>query len=144
MSKLFRAALCVCMTLAGCDRLPSPVLLSDTCAIDVPARGRAVERGAQMHIGGWAFDGISGLSPEDVYLQLIFEDQRSVKSLNAPRGAKRPDVVKAYAMPGAEDSGFNVVVDTSVLDQGRYTIYVLQKTKDRTLLCAKDFHFTLK
>lgn len=144
MSRYAFAAICICTALAACDRAPLPILLSDSCAVDVPARGGLVERGAKLHVGGWAFDRIAGNAPDNVHVQLVSEDQRTVKSFSAPRGRKRLDVVKAYGAPGAESSGFDVILETSALEPGRYAIYVLQGTHEKLLLCANDFHFFIK
>ena len=104
MIKLAIAVAAFSSLLAGCGGEPLPVLLSKTCSVDVPATGSVAERGRPLHVGGWAFDSVSGISHEKIVLQLVSDDQRTVKVVKATRGTKRPDVVKAYDAPGAESS----------------------------------------
>ena len=130
--------------LNACGNDPAPVIITSTCSIDVPATDSIVERGKPLHVGGWAFDKVSGNSPEKVRLQLLAEDQRTSITVNAIRGTKRPDVVKAYDAPGAEASGFDANVDTSALVPGKYAVYVIQESKGAMLLCPKENAFSVK
>lgn len=144
MSKHHFAAIAATLLIAACSNEERPLLLSDSCSVDLPQKETTVARGQPLPIGGWAFDKTSGTSPEDVSIQLVSEDQRTVKIIKAARGTKRADVAKALNVPGAEGSGFDAAADTSALNPGKYAIYVVQKTDAKTMLCARDFTFSVK
>lgn len=143
MSKRHFAVIAASLFIAACGNEEHPLLLSDSCVVDHPLKETAIERGKPLPVGGWAFDKTSGLSPENVSIQVVSEDQRTVKIIKATRGTKRPDVAKALNAPGAEGSGFDVAVDTSALNPGKYAIYVIQKTDAKTMLCAREFTFSV-
>lgn len=130
--------------LASCADSSSPVFVTNTCHVDVPPREAVVAANAPLNFGGWAFDGKAGLSPARVRVQFVSSDRRTVKTFDAKRGTKRPDVVKAHNAPGAEDSGFDGSIAAGSLAPGTYDVIVLQELSSGVLVCANVYAISVK
>ena len=126
----------ISLLLAACGASNSPIIITNSCAIDVPAEKAIHSTAQELHVGGWAFDRRLNTSPEKVNIQITSIDHKVIKIYAAMRGTKRPDVVKALNATGAELSGFNVLVPPNELVSGDYEIVVLQDLPNGTLVCS--------
>jgi hypothetical protein len=120
------------------DVKDKPVNTTIYCSIDTPEKGKLMPVTQGFVVSGWAFDERSETSPESIALQFIGTDGQVFKSFDAKRGTKRPDVVKAFKQPGAEMSGFGVVIPANSLLPGKYKITLLQTMPEYMVTCTKD------
>jgi hypothetical protein len=125
------------------DAKDKPVNTSIYCSIDAPAKGIQLPLTQDIAVGGWAFDERSETSPENIVVQFISANGQVFKSFDAKRGAKRPDVVKAVKHPGAEMSGFGVVIPAKSLLPGKYNIVLLQTMPEYTVTCTNNFIYEI-
>lgn len=124
------------LLLAACNKANPPIITSGFCAIDQPIANATLSAAQNINMGGWAYDKQTGTSPEHVRIQFTSTDRQVSKTFDAKRGTKRPDVVKAFNAPGAEMSGFDLVVPANSLVPGKYEIVILQDLPNVTLFCG--------
>ena len=110
---------------------------STFCAIDTIKNGAVITTAEQIYVAGWAFDELSDSTPEHVHVKFTSTNEQASKTFDAQRGAKRPDVVKAFNKPGVEMSGFDLMVPANTLATGKYKIVILQDTPKYNLSCDK-------
>ena len=128
----------VLFLLSACDSGKS-VQVIESCAIDQPSNGGTLATNQAIVITGWAYDKQSASSPEQVSVQLNGEGTHLFKAVRT----KRPDVVIAFNTPGAEMSGYQVVVPANTLVAGQYEVVILQDTPERTLRCSREHIVTV-
>jgi len=132
------------VALVACSKQPT-TLVSTTCNIDTPKKDITLPVANDFLVGGWAFDKVTGSSPESIELQFASENRKLIETIKAARGTKRPDVAKAFNMPGAESSGFDVVVKAGTLKPAKYSVSVVQKLPDNiSLICSQEHFITIK
>ena len=128
----------VLFLLSACDSGKS-VQVIESCFIDQPSNGATLATNQAIAITGWAYDKQSASSPGQVSVQLNGEGTHLFKAVRT----KRPDVVVAFNTPGAEMSGYQVVVPSNTLVAGQYEVVILQDTPERTLKCTKEHIVTV-
>ena len=128
----------VLFLLSACDS-GKIVQVIESCFIDQPSNGGTLATNQAIVITGWAYDKQSASSPEQVSVQLNGEGTHLFKAVRT----KRPDVVVAFNTPGAEISGYQVVVPANTLVAGQYEVVILQDTPERTLKCTREHIVTV-
>ena len=103
----------------------------ESCFLDTPVNGSQVHLSQDFKIVGWAYDKNSLSSPEHVSVELNSNETK----VFAAKRVRRPDVVKSFNTPGAEMSGYEVVIPANSLVVGHYEITILQETPEHNLKC---------
>jgi len=132
MNKLL-ISLTALLFLSACESGKNEQIV-DSCFVDVPANGAILSTNQDFKIAGWAYDKATATSPAQVSVELSGED---TKTFVATR-VSRMDVVKAFNTPGAEMSGYDVIVPANSLVAGSYDITIWQETPERKLKCVKN------
>jgi|GEM_PF-1179165 len=132
MNKLL-ISLTALLFLSACESGKNEQIV-DSCFVDVPANGAILSTNQDFKIAGWAYDKATATSPAQVSVELSGED---TKIFVATR-VSRMDVVKAFNTPGAEMSGYDVIVPANSLVAGSYDITIWQETPERKLKCVKN------
>jgi len=141
MKKL--SVLLFALLIAACSKQPA-ILNVASCAFDAPINNSQLALNSSVTFGGWAYDSFSQTSPESVFVQLASEDGKNIKTIEAKRGTKRPDVASVKGVPKAIDSGFDVIADLNGLPAGKYEATLIQKNNDDLLIqCGNPFFLTI-
>ena len=130
---------------AGCNAGPDPekVVATQYCSLDniLGATGAGLifssPVGTTLTFQGWAVDIANGKVPRDVSLQLIDAKDQVVASYEGSSGAKRPDLVKAFNVPGIEDGGFGITGRVNVVP-AEYNIQLSEYINGRLLVCRTN------
>lgn len=136
MKLIFGLAASLILTACGSGE---SVQVVESCFIDAPVNNSKLPTGQDFKVSGWAYDKQASSSPEQVSVLL---NGKESKTFVATR-VKRPDVVKAFNTPGAEMSGYEVIVPANSLAAGQYQVVIVQTSPDRKLKCLKDYMLTV-
>ena len=103
----------------------------ESCFLDTPANATQLPINQDFRVSGWAYDKKTASSPERVSVELYGNESKTFVATRV----SRPDVVKAFSTPGAEMSGYELIVPANSLSEGMYEVTIVQETPERKIKC---------
>ena len=103
----------------------------ESCLLDTPENATQLPINQDFRISGWAYDKKTASSPEQVNVELHGNESK----VFVAKRVSRPDVAKELSMPGAEMSGYELIVPANSLVEGMYEITIAQETPERKTKC---------